>query len=108
MPFSKKQKSIFGFLAGLVLMVAIAGAGYIVTDQAFTITYMQDGYKRTEEELAAIVCIVNTTNFSKRQIEKCVRQHPFFEYVDFSGDTVVLQRYELIFRNNRLFKIVPM
>jgi hypothetical protein len=106
MSFSEKQKSIF-FLAGLVLIVAIAGAGYVIMDQAFTITYMQDGYKRTEDELAAIVCIVNTTNFSKGQIEKCVRQYPFFEYVDFSGDTVALQRHELIFRNNKLFKIVP-
>ncbi|WP_342087074.1 hypothetical protein [Dyadobacter sp. OTU695] len=104
--FNRKQKSIFGILAGLVLLLVMAGEGYVIIDQAVAIANMQDGYRRTEDELAAIVCIVNTANFSKSQIEKCVRQYPFFDYLDFSGDTVALQQHELIFRNNKLLKIV--
>ncbi|MCF0073220.1 hypothetical protein LZD49_22260 [Dyadobacter sp. CY261] len=105
--FGKKQKSIFGILAGLVLLFLVVGAGYVIIDQAVTITYMQDGYKKTEDDLVAIVCVVNSTNFSKSQIEKCVRQYPLYKYLDFSGDTVALRRYELIFKNNKLLKIIP-
>lgn len=105
MSISKRRKSLFRILGGFALLILLSCAGYIIINQSVTIDYMQDGYKRAEEDLAAIVCIFNDTNFSKNQIEKCVRQYPSYEHTDFLCDTVTLQRYQLIFKNNKLVKI---
>ncbi len=66
MSFSRQQKLIFGLLGGFLLFVVII-EGYLIADQAVTISYMKDGYATTKQELATIVSIINTTDLTKSQ-----------------------------------------
>ncbi|HWV31486.1 MAG TPA: hypothetical protein VN038_17630 [Dyadobacter sp.] len=50
MSFDKKQKLFLGIAGGLLLALVIV-EGYVVIDQAVTISYMKDGYKMTEAEM---------------------------------------------------------
>ena len=54
MSFSKKQKSFLGIAGGLLPALVVV-EGYVIIDQAVTISYMKDGYKMTEVEMAAII-----------------------------------------------------
>lgn len=105
MSFNKKQKLVVGILGGLLFLLVIV-EGCIIIDQAVTITYMKDGYVKTKDEFAGIISIINTTDFSKNQIEKSLKRYPAFEKVNFSGDTIQMYQHELVFSNGKLLKIV--
>ncbi|SEI43168.1 hypothetical protein SAMN05216327_101505 [Dyadobacter sp. SG02] len=104
MSFNKKQKVLFTILGGSLCFLLIVG-GYVIVDQAVTITYMRDGYNMIEDELAVIISIFNDTDRSKNKIEKRLKCYPAFEGMDFSGDTVQMYQHELIFSNGTLLKI---
>lgn len=106
MSFSKQQKLIFGLL-GLFLLLVVVVEGCIIVDQAVTISYMKDGYARTQQQLAAIVSIINNTDLTKSQIEKCLARYSSFIDLDFTGDTIQMHGHELIFNNGKLMKIDP-
>lgn len=107
MPFYKKRKLFLGIIGGLLLALVIV-EGYLIVDQAVTITYMKDGYKTINDELEAIVAIINTTDLSKSQIERSLENNPAFEGIEVGGDTMQLYQHELIFRNKKLVKIAPL
>ena len=70
---------------------------YSIVDQAVTITYMRDGYSDTESDLESLIDIINKTDLDKEEIKETLKQHDFYEYMDFSKDSVSLKRSMLFF-----------
>lgn len=106
MSFDKKQKLFLGIAGGLLLALVVV-EGYVVIDQAVTISYMKDGYRMTEAEMTAVIAIINKTDLSKGQIEESLRSNPGLEEIELTGDTIRLYQHELIFMDRKLVKIVP-
>lgn len=77
----------------------------IIFDQGVTITYMQKGYKETENDLRILIEFINKTNFTKVEIEESLKNHRLFDYMNFNTDVVVLERVLLHFENDRLEKV---
>jgi hypothetical protein len=78
---------------------------YSIIDQAVTLTYQKEGYTDTENDLANLIEIINKTDLTKTQIEKELKDHKLYEYMDFKKDTISLDRVTLIFQNDKLFKV---
>ena len=90
----------------LVLLLLTGGIGFFnVIDQAVTITYMRDGYSDTESDLESLIDIINKTELDKDEIKEILKQHDFYEYMDFSKDSVSLKRSMLFFKGNKLEKV---
>jgi len=101
-----KNKWKIAFWICFILLLFTSGFGlYSILDQGVTITYMKQGYENTENDLNSIIDIVNFTDFSKESIEQRMKDHIFFDLMDFKMDTVSLERVELIFKNDTLEKI---
>jgi hypothetical protein len=88
-----------------VLFLVIGFAVYAIIDQAVTLTYQKDGYTATENDLNQMIEIINKTDLTKKQIENELKDHRFYEYMDFNSDTISLDRVEFIFDNNKLKSI---
>ncbi len=99
-----KWKVAFWITLALLVFVTLFGF-YSVIDQGVTITHMRDGYTATESDLETLSLILNATNLSKSQIKEVLKQHDLFEYMDFSSDTVPLQRIGLVFQNEKLISV---
>ena len=78
---------------------------YQVIDQGVTITYMQEGYSDTENDLETLVKIINSTDLTKQEIKTELENHRLNEFMDFKTDTVGLERVQLIFKNDKLKKV---
>jgi len=90
----------------LTALILASGLGfYSVIDQAVTITYMRDGYSDTESDLESLIDIINKTDLDKYKIKEILKEHDFYEYMDFSKDSVSLKRSMLYFKENKLVKV---
>lgn len=87
------------------LLFSVGFAFYSILDQGVTITYMKQGYENTENDLNSIIDIINNNDFSKASIEQRLKEHRFFDMMDFKMDTVQLERVELIFMDDTLKNI---
>lgn len=65
-------------------------------------TYQKEGYTDTENDLENLIEIINKTDLTKIQIQKELKNHELYEYMDFKKDTISLDRVLLIFDNNKL------
>lgn len=89
----------------LLLFITNGFLVYSIVDQGVTLTYQEEGYSQTEDDLDEIINIINNTNLSKSEVKKEFDTHSMIEYMDFDSDTVSLYRLILIFRDNQLEKI---
>jgi hypothetical protein len=91
----------------ITMLFLIAGIGiYSIIDEAVTITYMRDGYNKTENDLDNLTKIINETDFSKSQIKNLLQKDILFDAMNFDNDTVWLKDVALTFKNNKLNKII--
>jgi hypothetical protein len=87
------------------LIIVLIGGLYSIIDQGTSLTYLQDGYTDTENDLNTLTKIINETDLTKGQIKKSLKEHELFQYMNFKSDTISLDRVNLIFNDNRLTKI---
>lgn len=97
----KKWKIAF-WICLTVLLLVTAFSVYSIIDQAVTLTYQKEGYTDTENDLDNLIEIINKTDLTKAQIQKELKDHKLYEYMDFKKDTISLDRVLLIFDNNKL------
>jgi len=79
---------------------------YTIIDQAVTLSYQKDGYLSTENDLLQLMEFINNTDLTKLQIQSELKDHRFVEFMDFTADTVSLERVSLIFENNKLGSVI--
>jgi len=96
-----KWKIAFWFCLTVLLLVTAIGV-YSIIDQAVTLTYQKEGYTDTENDLDNLIKIFNKTDMSKIEIQKELKNHRLYDYMDFKKDTISLDRISLIFDNNKL------
>ena len=99
-----KWKIAFWICLVVLLSVSVFSI-YSIVDQAVTFTYQKEGYKDTEDDLENIIEIINKTDLTKTQIEKELKGHKLYEYMDFKTDTIALDRVSIIFKDDKLFKV---
>ena len=87
------------------LILLLACGLYVLIEQGTTLNYLKEGYANTDNDLTNLTKIINETDLSKEQIGKALIKHKLFEYMDFTNDTVSLDRITLIFKDNKLNKI---
>ncbi|KGO84572.1 hypothetical protein [Flavobacterium suncheonense] len=87
------------------LILVIGFSTYSIVDQGVTLTYQKEGYQNTENDLDNLIGIINRTDLTKIQIEKELKNHIFYEHMNFKLDTISLERVSLIFENDKLIKI---
>lgn len=85
-----------------VLVVVTMFSMYSIVDQGVTLTYQEEGYRDTENDLDKLIEIINKTNLTKKQIETELKDRNVFEFMDFKTDTISLNRVLLIFDNDKL------
>lgn len=85
-----------------VLLLVSAFSIYSIIDNAVTLTYQKEGYTDTENDLDNLIEIINRTDLTKTQIQKELKDHRLYDYMDFKTDTISLDRVLLIFNNNKL------
>ncbi len=88
-----------------VLLLVTAFSVYSIVDQAVTLTYQKEGYADTESDLDNIIEIINKTDLTKTQVEKKLKAHKLYGYMDFKTDTISLDRVSIIFKDDKLFKV---
>jgi hypothetical protein len=88
-----------------VLLLATVFSVYSIVNQSVSLTYQKESYADTENDLTYIIEIINKTDLSKTQIEKELKAHKLFEYMDFRTDTISLNRVSLAFKNGKLFNL---
>jgi hypothetical protein len=67
---------------------------------------MKEGYLDTENDLVILTEIIKDTDLTKEQIRKSLSKQEYVKYPGFESDTVSLDRITLIFKDNKLHKIV--
>ena len=87
------------------LIVVLIVGFYLILDHGVSLTYMQDGYSATKNDLNSIEKIINETDLTKSQIKKSLNGHNLFEFMNFESDTISLEKVNLIFKNNKLKSI---
>ena len=100
-----KWKLAFWICSGLLLL-AIAFGLYCIIDQSITITYMTEGYTRTENDLNTLIQIVTKQDLSKQKIKESLKGNKTYDIMEFDKDTIEFQRIELIFKSDTLRQIV--
>lgn len=85
-----------------ILLLVTAFSFYSIIDQAVTLTYQKEDYTDTENDLDNLIEIINKTDLTNTQIEKELKDHRLYEYMDFKKDTISLDRVLLLFNNNKL------
>ena len=88
-----------------ILCSVVVISVYSTIDQGYSLSYLQDSYTEKETELDNVILILNETDLSKNGIEKTLKKHKIGELANFKGDTVSLDELNLIFRNDKLFKV---
>jgi hypothetical protein len=96
-----KWKIAFWICLTILVVVTIFSL-YSIIDLGVTLTYQKEGYTDTENDLDQLIEIINKTDLTKEQIQRELKDHRFFEYMDFKSDTVALDRVLLIFENDKL------
>jgi hypothetical protein len=96
-----KWKIAFWVCLTVLLLVTAVGV-YSIIDQAVTLTYQKEGYTGTENDLDNLTEIINKTDLTKTQIQKELKDHKLYEYMDFNSNTISLDRVLLVFENNKL------
>ena len=87
------------------LLIVVGISIYSAIDQGYSLSYLQDSYTEKETELDNVILILNETDLSKTGIEKTLKKHKIGESANFKRDTVSLDELNLIFRNDKLFKV---
>ena len=90
----------------IVLILVSMFTVYLIIDQSVTLSYQKEGYTNTENDLESLITIINKTDLSKPQINEILKEHKFYEFMDFKNDTVSLERVKIIFENNRIKSII--
>jgi hypothetical protein len=101
----KNWKKIFWWYFGISIVIFLFVVGfsaYQIIDQAYTISYQQDGYKYTENDLENIIEIFNKTDLSKNQIKEVLNSALYYHQ---KNDTIELNDFDLIFQDDTLIKI---
>lgn len=94
------------FWVCLIALILVTAFGvYSIIDQAVTLTYQEEGYTDTEKDLDNLIEIINKTDLTKTQIQKELKDHRLYEFMDFKTDTISLDRVTLIFKSDKLFKV---
>lgn len=75
---------------------------YTIIDQGVTISYMKEGYGDSKADLETLISVIEHTDQSKDEIEVLLKEHRLYEFMNFSSDTVALERVMLIFEDNLL------
>ena len=88
-----------------ILFLVTAFGFYSIIDQSVTLTYQKEGYTDTENDLDNLIEIINKTDLTKIQIEKELKDHRLYNYMDFKTDTISLDRVTLVFKGDKLFKV---
>lgn len=88
-----------------VLLLVSAFSIYSIIDNAVTLTYQKEGYTDTENDLDNLIEIINRTDLTKTQIQKELKDHRLYDYMDFKTDTISHDRVTLIFKSDKLFKV---
>lgn len=83
----------------IVSILIIGFMVYNIFYQGVSATYMKDGYTDTEADLQSFVNILNNKNLSKDSILQTLNMEKLI------GDTISLNRYELIFESGQLDSI---
>ena len=99
-----KWKIAFWICLTVLILVTAFGV-YSIIDQAVSLTYQKEGYIDTENDLDNLIDIINKTDRTKAQIQKELKDHRLYEYMDFKKDTISLDRTTLIFKDDKLFKV---
>lgn len=98
-----KIKWKLAFWISLVALIATNSLWfYQVIDQGVTITYMQEGYSNTENDLETILGLINSTDLTKKEIKTKLENHRLYDFMNFETDTIGLERVILIFDNNKV------
>lgn len=87
------------------LLLIVSLSVYSIIDQAVTLTYQKEEFTDTENDLDKLIEIINKTDLTKTQIEKELKDHRLYEFMDFKTDTISLDRVTLIFQSEKLFKV---
>jgi hypothetical protein len=96
-----KWKIAFWVCLIVLFLVTTVGV-YSMIDQAITLTYQKEGYTDIENDLDNLIEVINKTDLTKTQIQKELKDHKLYEYMDFNCDTISLDRVLLIFENDKL------
>ncbi len=62
----------------------------------------KEGNSDTQNDLEQLIEIINKTDLSKEQIQRELKEHRLFEYMNFKLDTISLDRVILIFEKEKL------
>jgi hypothetical protein len=101
-----RNKWRLAFWICLIILLLISGFSiYGIIDQGVTITYMKDGYESTENDLNSLILITNSKDFKKASIRENLKSYRFYDMIDFTKDSIDLERVILIFENDTLKRI---
>lgn len=62
----------------------------------------KEGNSDTQNDLEQLIEIIIKTDLSKEQIQRELKEHRLFEYMNFKLDTISLDRVILIFEKEKL------
>lgn len=99
-----KWKIRFWICFGALILVTGIGL-YSIIDQGVTLTYLNDGYENTNDDLNNLVVLINNTDLTKTSIKEKLKSHPMFEMMDFNKNEVRLNRLTLYFKDEKLSHI---
>ncbi|MDN3593456.1 hypothetical protein [Zunongwangia endophytica] len=86
------------FWCCLILLVTVTiFASYSIIDQAYTLNYHKVNYVDTESDFENLIEIINKTDFTKTQVQKVLKDHNNYEFMEFQKDTISLNQIKLIF-----------
>ncbi|GHT31736.1 hypothetical protein FACS18945_4400 [Bacteroidia bacterium] len=86
----------------ILLLFIVCLSLYIIIDQAVGITYRTDSFESVEKDFDNVIRIINDTDFSKNEIIKELKIEDYL----IEKDTVYLNTVSLIFKKNKLTKII--
>jgi hypothetical protein len=102
-----RNKWKWAFWICFIVLIFISGLSiYSIIDQGVTITYMREGYENTENDLNSVIEIINKNDLSRTTIRENLKAHRFYDNMDFTKDSIGLERVILIFENDTLKSIV--
>jgi hypothetical protein len=90
----------------LTTLIVTSSIGiYSILDQSVTLTYMEEGYQDTDNDLLDMIEIINKTDLSKQEIMNVLKQHTIHEHGEYLSDTISLNRIQLLFEDGKLSHI---
>ncbi|CAN5211793.1 hypothetical protein BH09BAC3_BH09BAC3_25760 [soil metagenome] len=95
-----------GFWICLVALLAALGLGfYSMIDQGVTLTYLEQSYQETEDDLERLIEIINETDRTRSAIEGLLTIDKDSLVVIPRGDTLFVGRIFLTFKKDTLVKV---